>query len=248
MLALPHRPHRSLVRSFKQGLLQLHKAFVQITLTRDRGSGEVRLDAQGQPQMHYPFDDHDRQSLMDGMEKCMRIASAAGAHQLSTGQVQFGSETEGRFNLPPMGTPEREAAMEVAIKQMREIGFPKFMAPLFSAHQMGTCRMGTDMRSSVVKETGENWEVRGLYVADASTFPTASGANPMITTMAIAHRIAQGLKEELPLEKANHDRVVVPTDSLNGSDQAGLCSCSSGGCCSCSAGLNTMWKKSMASE
>merc|ERR1711935_502204 len=80
-------------RSFKQSLLQMRKAFQMIVLTRDRGSGEVRLDAQGQPRLHYPFNDHDRQSLADGIEKALRVAAAAGASQLSTCQLEFGRES-----------------------------------------------------------------------------------------------------------------------------------------------------------
>jgi choline dehydrogenase-like flavoprotein len=35
--------------------------------------------------------------------------------------------------------------------------------------------------------------VSGLWVADASTFPTATGVNPMITTEAIAYMVAKGV-------------------------------------------------------
>lgn len=41
-----------------------------------------------------------------------------------------------------------------------------------------------------MKPTGETWEVKNLYVADASVFPTASGVNPMVTTEAVALHIA----------------------------------------------------------
>jgi choline dehydrogenase-like flavoprotein len=34
----------------------------------------------------------------------------------------------------------------------------------------------------------------GLYVADASGFPTASGVNPMLSVMTLAYRVAQGIK------------------------------------------------------
>jgi len=37
--------------------------------------------------------------------------------------------------------------------------------------------------------------VRGLYVTDASAFPTSSGVNPMITIMAIADHVARGIIE-----------------------------------------------------
>jgi choline dehydrogenase-like flavoprotein len=45
----------------------------------------------------------------------------------------------------------------------------------------------------VAGETGETFDVPGLYLADASTFPAPSGVNPMITIMAIADHVARGL-------------------------------------------------------
>jgi choline dehydrogenase-like flavoprotein len=50
--------------------------------------------------------------------------------------------------------------------------------------------MGANASASVVDAEHRVWGIRGLYVADASTFPTASGVNPMLTVMAIAHRAA----------------------------------------------------------
>jgi choline dehydrogenase-like flavoprotein len=41
-------------------------------------------------------------------------------------------------------------------------------------------------------------EVRGLFVADGSAFPACSGVNPMLTIMALAHYLAQDLKNNLP--------------------------------------------------
>jgi choline dehydrogenase-like flavoprotein len=64
-----------------------------------------------------------------------------------------------------------------------------------SFHQMGTAAMGRDPSQSVVDERGEAHEVRGLYVADASTFPASSGVNPMITIMAIADHVARAIGE-----------------------------------------------------
>lgn len=50
--------------------------------------------------------------------------------------------------------------------------------------------MGISPKSSVVQPTGETWEVKNLYVADASVFPTASGVNPMVTVEAVALHIS----------------------------------------------------------
>ena len=53
--------------------------------------------------------------------------------------------------------------------------------------------MGTDPASSVVAPSGETHDVPGLYVADASIFPTSLRVNPMITIMACARKVAGGI-------------------------------------------------------
>ena len=49
----------------------------------------------------------------------------------------------------------------------------------------------------VTKDTGELWAVHDLYVADSSLFPTPSGANPMVTTLALTYDMAQRLEQKL---------------------------------------------------
>ena len=46
---------------------------------------------------------------------------------------------------------------------------------VFSAHQMGSARMGASPHSSVADPDGLSWDVAGLYLADASVFPTPTG-------------------------------------------------------------------------
>ena len=58
---------------------------------------------------------------------------------------------------------------------------------------MGSCRMGTDPATSVAGPCGELHDTKGVWIGDASAFPTASGTNPMITTMALARRTAQAI-------------------------------------------------------
>jgi choline dehydrogenase-like flavoprotein len=65
-----------------------------------------------------------------------------------------------------------------------------------TAHLAGTARMGDDPESSVCDKRGELHEVEGVYVADASTFPTFPGFNPTNTIMANALRIARGIAGE----------------------------------------------------
>jgi choline dehydrogenase-like flavoprotein len=48
--------------------------------------------------------------------------------------------------------------------------------------------MGRDPETSVPNPLGELHDTHGVWIADASAFPTAFGVNPMVTIMALAHR------------------------------------------------------------
>lgn len=58
------------------------------------------------------------------------------------------------------------------------------------AHVCGTCRFGTDPKSSVLNPQNRAHEVDNLYVVDASFFPSSSGLNPSLTIAANALRVA----------------------------------------------------------
>ena len=58
---------------------------------------------------------------------------------------------------------------------------------------MGTCRMSATAAKGVVDPDGKVWGTEGLFVSDASVFPSASGVNPMVTNMAISDYISRGI-------------------------------------------------------
>ncbi len=66
---------------------------------------------------------------------------------------------------------------------------------LMTVHMMGTCQMGLDPFRSVVNPHGEAHQVRGLFVSDASVFPTSIGVNPQVTIMALSTRSAFHIRE-----------------------------------------------------
>jgi choline dehydrogenase-like flavoprotein len=62
------------------------------------------------------------------------------------------------------------------------------------AHLVGGCRMGADAERSVVDSDHRAWEVPNLFIADGSVMPTQGSANPALTIMALASRLAERLE------------------------------------------------------
>jgi choline dehydrogenase-like flavoprotein len=63
-----------------------------------------------------------------------------------------------------------------------------------SAHLMGGCAMGRDAKDSVADGWGRVHGVPWLFVADSSLFPRCSEVNPYVTVMALADRVAEGIR------------------------------------------------------
>ncbi len=61
------------------------------------------------------------------------------------------------------------------------------------AHLVGGARMGASPEHSVVNSDHRVWAVPNLYVADGSVCPTQGSANPALTIMALASRLATRL-------------------------------------------------------
>lgn len=61
------------------------------------------------------------------------------------------------------------------------------------AHQVGTCRFGTDPNTSVLDINCKAHDLTNLYVVDGSFFPSAGAVNPALTIIANALRVADHL-------------------------------------------------------
>jgi choline dehydrogenase-like flavoprotein len=158
------------------------------------------------PRLYYPVLDHDKSQLLRGVEMCLRVSAAAGALRVTSSTLP----THGFVNLPPPGSAEDPVEQRAARDEARQKVLQTYIdlvkrngivgdnrELIFSAHQMGTCKMSLRPADGVTKDSGETWEVAGLYVVDASVFPTPSGANPMITTLALAQDMATRLAVKL---------------------------------------------------
>jgi choline dehydrogenase-like flavoprotein len=61
------------------------------------------------------------------------------------------------------------------------------------AHLVGGCRMGFRPEESVVDADHRAWGIPNLLIADGSVMPTQGAANPALTIMALASRLAERL-------------------------------------------------------
>ena len=165
---------------YLEELGHLAHAGVFIALVRDRGSGRVTIDRAGRHRIDYPLSAYDRQHLLAGQREAIRVHAAAGARRIATLHTAR--------NV--LETTAPDAAEAFAGRSMHLPAGPNQLMVL-SAHQMATCRMGRSASSAVADPTGALFGVKGLYVADASAFPSASGVNPMITIMSLAHWVAR---------------------------------------------------------
>lgn len=153
-----------------------------IVLTRDSSEGIVRITKTGQSYFDYRVGKAEKRLLAHGMAIAARIHHAAGAKRIVTLHTE-------RLSWDRKGI----GSIEQFCQDIADAPTAPNRLPLFSAHQMGTARIGTDAASAVCDPHGGVYGMSGAYVADASLFPSSSGVNPMVTIMALARVIARGL-------------------------------------------------------
>jgi choline dehydrogenase-like flavoprotein len=167
----------------KQAMSEFKNGGTFIGLVRDCGHGRVTIDAAGQTVPWYALTDElDIRNTHRALEAQIRLHHAAGAR---------------RVQVLATGLPTWRAGddLEAFVERAKRIPLRAGGAKLFSAHQMGTCRMGRDPQTSVADPTGQLHDTPGVWIGDGSAFPTPSGTNPMITIMALASRTAEHIAQ-----------------------------------------------------
>jgi choline dehydrogenase-like flavoprotein len=167
-----------------------------IAISRDLGAGRVRSRRAGGARIDYRLAPSEVATLRRGLMELARLGRAAGAEEL----VALGSPAASFGRDRPMGEHDGRA-FESYLDRLAGFDFAPNRGTVFSAHQMGTARMGSRPADHACDERGRVWTehgrvIRGLYVGDASLFPTAVGVNPMITVMLLARRVARTVLAE----------------------------------------------------
>jgi len=168
----------------KQDLRRLGNLGLVALLLRDRDPGRVVTGRDGRPRVHYELSAFDQQHVRTAMRGAAQLLAQQGATEIFTVQQP-----------PARVKPGAAGWLDGLQSDMDARGYDRCRMAFITFHQMASCTMGKERGTSVVGETGESHDVKGLYVADASAFVTSSGVNPMITIMALADHIARGINE-----------------------------------------------------
>jgi choline dehydrogenase-like flavoprotein len=162
---------------FLRRLHEVRHATVIATVYRARVSGHVRGRRDGMPDMRLFIPDDEARTVFRGLKIGADALLAIGARYVHSGvpgavdEMTEPKHTESLLN-PKLGA--RNLAMS-------------------ATHVFGSCRMSA--QGGVVDEHGKVHGVDGLYLADASIFPSPSAVNPQATVMALSDLITRKLAE-----------------------------------------------------
>ena len=172
-------PHSAFMRAFPR--LQMI-----LVLACDDASiyNRVAIDKAGRPVVHYRFQPQAVVGLMCGAFTAAEILFAAGAV---------------RVHMPVSRNTTIEAGDAGRLAEIAgSAEFQPGKVPVSAAHPQGGCGMGSDASDSVTDSYGRVHGLPWLFVADASLFPNSLEINPYVTIMALADRVAQRIRQEVP--------------------------------------------------
>lgn len=151
-------------------------------MLKDSSRGSVRPGlSYDLPLIRYSLNDEDFARFRRGIDLLVRMFLAAGAKEV---------------NVPGLaGTTTLRSVEELEAFWRRKPSRRDFFMSAY--HPLGTARIGADPARGVCDPAHEVWGHPGLHVMDGASVPTALGANPQVTIMAMALRAASQLADKL---------------------------------------------------
>ncbi len=144
---------------------------------RDEGA-TIALAEGGRPEIHYKWTERLMEGLRAATKACLDVQLAAGARQVSSAQ-------------PIYARTQAEIDSLVAAQS-----YGPCQVPIFVAHCMGGCAMGTDAATSVVdSRTMRHHALDDVFVIDGSVFPTSCSVNPQISIYGLASWASEHVRE-----------------------------------------------------
>jgi hypothetical protein len=161
----------------------------------DESAGRVSLAGDGALRTRYKLTREDADLLAFGIARAAEIHFAAGASEVYPNIARAGT-------LRPSDLPAFEASR-----------FKPSELRLEAFHPMGTARIASP-GEGVCAPDGSVHGLSNLYVADASVFPTSLGVNPMMTVIAFANRIADGVAQRWLESRSAASPKVMPSSRI----------------------------------
>jgi choline dehydrogenase-like flavoprotein len=152
-------------------------ATVIATVYRARVRGHVRARRNGMPSMKLYIPDDEARTVFRGLKTGADALLAVGARYVHTGVPGVVDEMRTTNDTESLLSPRLRA---------RDL-------QMSATHVFGSCRMSA--RDGAVDGAFRVNGVEGVYVADASVFPSPSAVNPQATIMALADIFSRRLGE-----------------------------------------------------
>jgi choline dehydrogenase-like flavoprotein len=73
----------------------------------------------------------------------------------------------------------------------------RYSVPGFCIHEVGTARMGSDPKKSVLNGYAQSHDIRNLFVTDGAAWVSIACQNPTLTMMAITARACEYAVDQL---------------------------------------------------
>ncbi|HZL55676.1 MAG TPA: GMC family oxidoreductase [Bryobacteraceae bacterium] len=73
----------------------------------------------------------------------------------------------------------------------------RFYPPGYSIHEVGTCRMGDNPKTSVLNKWNQSHDIRNLFVVDGAAFVTCGWQNPTMTIVSLSMRASEYLADQM---------------------------------------------------
>jgi choline dehydrogenase-like flavoprotein len=172
-------PHSQFMRAYPRLQMILALACDQAV-----AGNRITIDGAGRPVVHYRFTPQVTESLVRATRAAARIFFAAGAvrvHAPSADPTTMERDEAGMIDQRISAAHFRTGTISVS-----------------AAHLMGGCAMGRSSADSVTDSWGAVHGLPWLRVADSSLFPDSVEINPYVTVMALADRVAEGVRRDLP--------------------------------------------------
>ena len=112
--------------------------------------------------------------------------------------MQFGdNERNMVYDMGETAAEILEAAGATGIK----VSHGPTSVPGILIHEVGTARMGSDPKKSVLNKFNQAWDVKNLFVTDGACYVSSANQNPTLTMMAITARAMDYLAAELKADR-----------------------------------------------